>query len=120
MKELAKILELLRALQQEKLEAGPCPLPCTCIPGESCISAANPEIEPAIQKHYTALSLWAIGHYNSSIAPIKVQQLVQALLLNLSDTAPCRRLNSELPSFEALRQQLQGFIDGWLDSNTEK
>ncbi|MCB9051322.1 MAG: hypothetical protein H6556_17975 [Lewinellaceae bacterium] len=119
MKELSKIMELLRALQQENPEPGQSPLPNPGTLSES-YTLDSQETEPAIQQHYTGLSLWAIGHYNGRIAPPEVQQLVYTILLGLTHTAPSGRLISEPPNFETLQQQLQAFIDGWLDSNTEK
>lgn len=119
MKEIPKILELLSALQEERLPAGWRPMPGPCAPGENYASAYN-EVKPAIHHHYYALLLWAAGHYAGKVAPLQAQQMLNAFLLNCCRRAFFGRPFNEPPAFEALQQGLQAYIDGWLDSNTEK
>lgn len=116
MKELPKILELLNALRQAKLRALHDPAPGPCPPGERQDKEAGAEeLEAAIEQYYTLLSLWATGFYYNKMAPPQVQQLVDRFLLNPGHIAPCGLFNDEATLIEALRQQLQAFIDRWLE-----
>ncbi|MCB9298897.1 MAG: hypothetical protein H6559_38125 [Lewinellaceae bacterium] len=114
MKELPKILELLRALQEEEPRAGQCPMPGPCAPGKGCASACG-EAGLAAQQHYSLLLLWAAGHYAGKIALPQTEELVGAYLQGCCHAALCGFPLSEPPGFETLRQGLQAFIDGWLD-----
>ncbi len=116
MKELPKILELLNALRQAKLRALHDPAPGPCPSGERQDKEAGAEeIEAAIEQYYTILSLWATGFYYSRIAPPQVRHLVNSFLLNPGHIVPCGFFNDEATLIEALRQQLQAFIDRWLE-----
>lgn len=121
MKELPKILELLSALRQAKLGLSQEPMPGPCPPGEKQgKEPAAEEMEAAIERYHATLSLWAIGFYYDRAAPPQVQQLVNRFLLGASHIAPCGFFNSEATIIDALQQQLQAFIDRWLEIYIEK
>lgn len=119
MKELSKILELLEALRQEELRAPQGALPGFRTAGGSQMPAFQ-AFAAAAQQYHTPLCLWAFGQYRHVATPLRVQQLVDAFLLNCSHAALGRRPMSKPPTFEALQKQMQAFIEGELDSYTEK
>ncbi len=119
MKELSKILELLEALQKERQRAPQRPLPGFRTAGGSQMPAFQ-AFAAAAQQYHTPLCLWAFGQYRHVATPPQVQQMVDAFLRNCSYAALCRRPMSHLPTFEALQKQMRAFIDGELDSYTEK
>lgn len=114
MKELPEILELIKAILREKLGEPQNPLPGPGAQSESSMLAFD-LFCLALQKHYSTLSLWAIGHYRRVIAPIAIQELVNDFLLDMASTAFFGGSMSGPPSFEGLQQQLQTFIDSGLD-----
>lgn len=114
MKEMPKILELLRAILEEKLGEPQNPLPGPSAQGENPLPTFE-MLWLALQRYYPSLSLWAVGNYRRGIPPTIIQDLVNTFFLNFARAAIFVGAVSSPPSFESLRQQLQTFIDSKLD-----